>query len=381
MLTNSKIPAQVLAFAGAQQDSTKLAPYTMFLDYFNHYMSRNGKEGLEYSTTTVNDNDEVVTISFDEKEARMNVALKKEIMRHAGIASFDQFPLETWANHPTLKWATFAVVSALIDMILPQVIIDSIGLYSDVRTIGWGDSASFDVEPRDLFVVSKAGRGKRVSEINKQFKGQVVINPEQRELTVGVALYRVLAGKESLAEFVMKVARSMEAQLTLDAYNAFVVATAALSTGAAGLKVAGYTQTDFITLAQKVTAWNGGQKVIAVGTQLALGNIIPADANYRYEIDSDFVKLGYVRNFAGVDVMVMPQVADWTTPFQTLISNSYIWFISPGSQKLLKVVLEGSTLSYNSDVYSNANLLQTSTMYKSWGVGVATNAVAGCMTV
>ena len=381
MLTNSKIPAQVLAFAGAQQDSTKLAPYTMFLDYFNHYMSRNGKEGLEYSTTTVNDNDEVVTISFDEKEARMNVALKKEIMRHAGIASFDQFPLETWANHPTLKWATFAVVSALIDMILPQVIIDSIGLYSDVRTIGWGDSASFDVEPRDLFVVSKAGRGKRVSEINKQFKGQVVINPEQRELTVGVALYRVLAGKESLAEFVMKVARSMEAQLTLDAYNAFVVATAALSTGAAGLKVAGYTQTDFITLAQKVTAWNGGQKTIVVGTQLALGNIIPADANYRYEIDSDFVKLGYVRNFAGVDVMVMPQVADWTTPFQTLISNSYLWFISPGAQKLLKVVLEGSTLSYNSDVYSNANLLQTSTMYKSWGVGVATNAVAGCMTV
>ena len=381
MLTNSKIPAQVLAFAGAQQDSSKLAPYKMFVDYWNHYMSRNGKEGLEYSTTTVNESDEVVSISFDEKEAAMNKALTKEIMRHAGITSFDQFPLETWANHPSLKWATFAVVSALVDMILPQVIIDSIGLYSDIRTIGWGDSAAFDVEPRDLFVVSKAGRAKRVSEINKQFKGQVVINPEQRELTVGVALYRVLAGKESLAEFVMKVARSMEAQLTLDAYNAFVVATAALSTGAAGLKVAGYTQTDFVTLAQKVSAWNGGQKVIAVGTQLALANIIPADANYRYEIDSDFVKLGYVRNFAGVDIMVMPQVADFTTPFQTLISNSYLWFISPGSQKLLKVVLEGSTTSYASDVYANANLLQTSTMYKSWGVGVATNAVAGCMTV
>ena len=378
MLTNSKIPAQVLAFAGAQQDSSKLAPYKMFVDYWNHYMSRNGKEGLEYSTTTVNENDEVVSISFDEKETAMNKALTKEIMRHAGITSFDQFPLETWANHPSLKWATFAVVSALVDMILPQVIIDSIGLYSDIRTIGWGDSAAFDVEPRDLFVVSKAGRAKRVSEINKQFKGQVVINPEQRELTVGVALYRVLAGKESLAEFVMKVARSMEAQLTLDAYNAFVTATAALSTGASGLKVAGYTQTDFVTLAQKVTAWNGGQKVIAVGTQLALANIIPADANYRYEIDSDFVKLGYVRNFAGVDIMVLPQVADFATPFQTLISNSYLWFISPGSQKLLKVVLEGNTLSYASDVYANANLLQTSTMYKSWGVGIATNAVAGC---
>jgi len=43
--------------------------------------------------------------------------------------------------------------------------------------------------------------------------------------------------------------------------------------------------------------------------------------------------------------------------------------------------LEGNTMSYASDVYANANLLQTSTMYKSWGVGVATNAVAGCMTL
>lgn len=381
MLTNTKIPAKVIAFAGAQNDEKKLAVYKMFLDYWNHYQSRNGKEGLEFSTTTVNADDEVVSISFDEKEHAMNEALKKEIMLHAGLSEFGTFPLETWANHPSLKWATFAVVNAMVDMILPQVVIDSIGLYTDVRTIDWGDSAAFDVEPRDLFVVSKAGRAKRTSEIRKQFKGQVVINPEQRELTVGVALYRILAGKESLAEFVAKIARSMEAQVTLDAYNAFVTATAALSTGAAGLKVVGYTQADFIGLAQKVSAWNGGQKVVAVGTQLALGNIIPADANYRYEIDSDFVKLGYVRNFAGVDTMVLPQVADLTTPFQTLISNSYIWFVSPTAQKILKLVLEGSTLANTSDVYANANLLQTSTLYKSWGVGVATNAVAGCMTV
>ena len=376
-ISSTKIPAQVVMFAG----ENNLAVYKMFHDYWNQYRSRNGAEGLEFATTTVNDKGEAVSISFDEKEAAMNAALKKEIMRVAGVVSFDAFPLETWATHPTLRWATFAVVSAMIDMILPETIIDSIGLYSDVRTIGWGDSAAFDVEPRDLFVVSKAGRAKRTSEVHKQFKGQVVINPEQRELTVGVSLYRVLAGKESLADFVAKVARSLETQLTIDVYNAFVTAMAALSTGAAGLKVVGYTQSDFVTLAQKVTAWNGGIKPVVLGTQLALANILPADGNYRYDIESDFVKLGYIRNFIGTDVVIIPQVADYTTPFETLISNNYLWFVSPTAQKLLKVVLEGNTLAYTTDVYANANLTQTSTMIKSWGVGVATNAVGAVMTV
>ena len=375
---NSKIPAQVILFAGGEQN---LTPYVMFRDYWNQYRTRNGAKGLDFSTTTVNKKGETVTISFDEKEAAMNGALKREIMRMAGIQNFESFPLETWATHPTLRWATFAVVSAMVDMILPETIIDSIGLYSDVRTIGWGDSAAFDIEPRDLFIVSKGARAKRTSEVHKQFKGQVVVNPEQRELTVGVSLYRVLAGKESLADFVVKVTRSLETALTIDVYNAFVTATSALTTGATGLKVAGFTQTDFVTLSQKVTAWNAGVKPVCIGTQLALANILPADGNYRYDIESDFVKLGYIRNFIGTDIIIMPQVADYTNPFSTLLSNNYLWFLSPNSQKLLKVVLEGNTLAYTTDVYQNANLTQTSTMIKSWGIGVATDAVAGVMTV
>lgn len=43
--------------------------------------------------------------------------------------------------------------------------------------------------------------------------------------------------------------------------------------------------------------------------------------------------------------------------------------------------MEGSVLSYTSDVYAHANLLQTSTMIKSWGSVLATNAVAAEMTV
>lgn len=373
-----KIPNQVLTFAG----EGNLAPYKMFVDYWNHYRALNGAKNVEYQQTTITSEGAVVPLTFSEKEEKLNAALKREIMRHAGVTSFEQFPIETWANHPSLRWATFAVVSAVIDMILPETVIESIGLYSDVRTIGWGDSAAFDVAPRDLFVVSKAGRSKRTTELHKQFKGQVTVIPEPREMTVFVSLQKVLAGKESLADFVSKMVRSFETAMAVDVYNAFYTAMEAVdSTVNTGLKVAGYSQSEFVRLSQTVAAWNGGAKPVAIGTQRALANILPANANYRYDFESEYVKVGYLRNFQGTDIMVLPQVADWETPFGLKLSDSRIWIVSPSSQKIIKLVLEGNVISYTSDVYANANLTQTSTLIKSWGTAIATNAVAATIVL
>ena len=372
-----KIPSQVLAFAG----EANLKPYEQFVDLFNHYRAMHGKEGVDYQKEIETDNG-FMSLSFSEKEAKMNAALKREIMRVAGIQNFEQFPLETWSNHPTLKWATFAVISAMIDMVLPDAIIDNIGMFAEIRNIGWGDSAAFDVKPRDIFVVSKAGRSKRTTELNKQFIGQVTVIPEPRQLTVFVSLMKVLAGKESLAEFVMKMVRSFETQLSYDVYDEFKTALEAVdSTADTGLKVTGFTENEFIRLSQTVAAWNGGTRPLAIGTQLALANILPSNANYRYDLQSDFVRIGYLSNFKGTDIMVLPQVADWTTPFGLKLTNDRIWIVSPASDKIIKVVLEGNTLAYQSDVYANANLVQTATMYRSWGSVVATNQVAACITL
>ena len=374
----SNIPSNVVTFAGGEAN---LGIYKAFKDYWNQYRSMNGKTGLSFSTTTQNDKGEVVPVSFDEKEALMNAALKREILRQAGIANVDAFPLETWASHPTLKWATFAVVSALIDVILPETIIDSVGMYADISTIGFGDSAAYNVTPRDLFIVSKAGHGKRTTEIHKQFQGQVVINPEFHELTVGVSLYRVLTGAESLASFTMKAVRSLETAFTVDVYAAFAAAMANLSTtGDATLQVAGFTQAAFTTLAQKVQAYNNAAPV-AIGTKRALANILPANGNYRYDVESSLVKVGYIKEFLGVSIVELPQVAAWASPFTLALSDSYIWIVSPSANKLVKGVLEGSTLSYTSDPYSSALLVQNTTLTKSWGVGIASNAIGAVISV
>ena len=357
-----KLPLNVIAFAGE-----KVNIYKQFKDYFNHYFNKGTFD---------------TTVSLAEKEQKVNMAVKDEIARHANLPTVEGIAPEVLASHPSFAWATFAVIGAMVDTILPDAIIDSIGLYTDVKVGGYADSFSFNVKPRDLFVVSKAGRGKRLSEIHKQFDGQVTVVPEFRDITVQVSLYKVLAGQENMAEFALKAARSLEAQMTIDAFNAFNTAMGALNNaGDDALRVAGYTQSVLVEYAQKVTAWNGGNKAVVVGTQLALQNVLPEDANYRYELDSEFVKLGYIKTAFNYDIMALPQVANYVSPFKLALDDTKIYILSPSAQKILKLCLEGSTISITNGIYDNANLTQNTTMKKSYGIAVATNSVAACITL
>jgi len=369
------LPSSVKTFSGGNEDV-----YVMFKDYWNHYRTEQlGAKGLDFDKT----NADGKLLTFSDKETQMNKMIHKEIARVSGVTTFETLPFELWASNPTVLWASFAVVSQMIDAVLPETLIDSIGLYTDIRTIGFGDSAAFDIEPRDLFVVSKSGRGMRQAEIKKQYRGQVTVLPENHTITVAVSLYRVLAGKESLASFVAKAVRSVESEITVDAYNAFATAMAALSSTAGNtqLQVSGYAQDDLIRLCQKVGAWNGGSRPVILGTVRALGNVLPVDANYRYDLESDFVKIGYVRNFVGYDVMALPQVADWTTEFAVRLDDTKLWIVSPTSQKLIKLVLEGSTLSNVTGQFDAATLQQKANLHKSWGVAVASSSLAATIAL
>ena len=212
--------------------------------------------------------------------------------------------------------------------------------------------------------------------------GQVTVLPENRQISVQVALYKVLAGKESLAEFVAKAIMSIESEVTRDVFTVFNTAMEALdNAGDDALRFAGYTQSTLVTLAQKVSAWNGGQRAVVVGTQLALQNMLPADSNYRYDFQSEFGKVGYIRTAFGYDVMALPQVADWRTEFKLMLDDNNVYVMSPSANKLVKLVLEGATLSNVSGMYDRANLTQDATLYKAWGTAIATNAIAGIITL
>ncbi|HAU85790.1 MAG TPA: hypothetical protein DCW90_09890 [Lachnospiraceae bacterium] len=347
-----------------------------FKDYFFQYMDETGKmSNMAYSKVK----------SFSEKEKDINALMNKEIQKLSGInfASDSVVSKEMLSQNPNYQWATFAVVNSLIDMIIPDVLDKSIGIYTETKYINWGDSALFTVKPNDLFYVSKAGRNQRTVEFQRQFNTQVSVVPENREITVDVNFYRMLCGYDSLAEFVMKAILSLEAQITRDVYTAFDTAMEALpaAPAAASLKVAGWSQASAVRLAQVVTAYNHGSKAMFVGTQGALQNVLPDNANYRYGLDSDYVTLGYVKNAFGFDCLVLPQIAIWDDMYKLGLRDDRIYVMSPASQSIVKLVYEGNTISNTVPAQLSANLTEQTTLMKSYGIGIATNATVGEITL
>jgi len=218
-----KMPSNVLNFASS---NGLKGLHDIFADYWSERRTREGVKGLSFSSVDEGGN----PISYDEKDHRLNRIFRKEVCRIAKVDDMSELGLAQWSTNPTVFWAAFAVVSSLIDYVLPTTLIESIGAYTDIRTAGFGDNFKFDVKPRDLFPVTKASRNKRTAELQRQYNGTVTLTPENRMVTVYVSLYRILSGQESLGDFVAKAVLSMESEMTYDAYTAFNTAMTSLPT-------------------------------------------------------------------------------------------------------------------------------------------------------
>jgi hypothetical protein len=55
--------------------------------------------------------------------------------------------------------------------------------------------------------------------------------------------------------------------------------------------------------------------------------------------------------------------------------------LAPSAGKPVKVVIEGSTMTNTSNFWDKADLSQTTTLMKDWGVGIATSGVCGLITI
>ena len=129
----------LVTFAGGNEKV--LDVYKGMRDYYFHYMS--AVEGKNYGDF---DN----SVSLDVKEQKMHNALLSEVERVGGCKRGD-LSYEAWSMAPQVQWATCAVVSAMVDAVLPDTIIKSVGLYTDMYTVGFGETLELEIQPNSLF--------------------------------------------------------------------------------------------------------------------------------------------------------------------------------------------------------------------------------------
>lgn len=365
-MTMTRLPLNVVQFAGENADV-----YEGFRDYYFHYMSEVADKKLGAYDGTV---------SLSSKEDKMNKALLSEIKRVSGQSFDSSISFEAWSQNPMVKWATFQTVNTMIDAIIPETIIRSIGVYTDIRNIDFGETQTFDIAPNSLMTVSEGGNAQRTTFRQKQFKTSKTLVPVNHSITVEVALYKVLAGKESLAEFTRKAVLSIERNMTKDAYGALTTLVGA-GTFPSQLQKTGYTQDGLINLCEIVTAYNQGNKATIVGTTTALNKVLPDSAKgYRIMTPSENMGIQLIRNFFDYDILVLPQVATGQN-FGLALDNTKIYVMSTSSDKVIKGVIEGNTLSNSNDFYDNADLTSNATFNKRWIFEGVTNSTMGVMTL
>ena len=361
----------IVTFAGGNENA--LNTYKGMRDYFFHYMSAvEGKSGYgDYDNT----------VSLDEKEQKMHKALLAEVERVSACPR-GEMSFEAWSMAPQVKWATFAVVGAMIDAVLPDTVIKSIGIYTEMNTVGFGETLEFEVQPNSLFTVSKSANAQRTAFNKKQFAINATLQAVNHQITVQTQLYKVLSGKENLARFVRKAVLSIETAMHKEAYNTLASLVANGSFPSA-LKETGYTADKAITLAQTVEAYNSGAKVAFVGTKKAIYQMLPdASKGYRMITDATAPQINIVRGIFDWDIIEIPQVATGDDKTYGLaLADNKVYIISIGAEKPIKGVLEGSTLTNSNDFYDTADLSQNFTMNKRYAFGALSNTVMGVLTV
>lgn len=355
----AKLPMNVIQFAGQNTDA-----YEGMRDYFFHYMSERHDRKIGAFDASV---------SLSEKEAKMNNVLFSEIKRISRQSFEEGIDMKLWSQNPMVKWAAGVTINTMIEAILPDTIIDSIGLYTEMRNGAWGETNTFDIAPNSLFTVSEGTMGARTTFRQKDFKKSVTLVGRVHEITVYTSLYRVLCGQESLAEFVRKAVISIERDMTNDAYGALE----ALIDGAtfpAQLKGTGFTMDKLVNYAQIVSAYNNGAKAIVVGTTRALMKVLPdAALGYRIATPAENMSIKLIKNVYDYDLLVLPQVATGNN-YGLALNDDRIYIMSPMADKLIKGYMEGTDLTNSNDYYENADLTSNFTMKKNWEFQAVTNA-------
>ena len=352
----------VVAFA---KESDEL--YKAFKDYKDHWLSANRKaKGKAFSDKSLDDKDKVITKLFSD-----------EVAKRSGM-SRDGVDMAHYANNPMVKYFADTIVDTLIDAVIPDILNTSVGLIAEIQYLDWGDTGKFDIRNNGLFNVSKAGYRNRDTLMQRIDDVTYTLAPENHEVTVYTPLFDILTGRKNLGEYVMRVVLSIEAEMLDEAWSSFTTAMSAVTVPTA-LKVTNYTEKSAITLAQTVQAYNRATPVFA-GTAVALKDLLPDNAQFRYFLDDDYFKVGAVPTFNGYDVLTIPQIANKNdyTNYTLALDDTKIYVLTPSTDKIVKVVV-GNSLSHAETGFFNANLNQVNSIQKAWSCGTITNSIAGAI--
>jgi hypothetical protein len=337
MIKNIIKSKRYIAFSKADKDIVQAG-----VELYKHYLF-NAKKKDEYREFASQVDEKGNAITYEEKEKIFNASLEIESIKRSGLVATG-FSKERLARHPLIRSMKYELLSEIIDTIFPQTLIDDFGQFAEVRNGQFDDNFIFHIPNPNLFTVSKAARGIRNGQPQRLMGQDLVLTPVPNTIDIEDDYEAVLCGKSNFGEWITKVALSMQTQMSIDVYNAMTLAVNAQPTS---LQIASgaFTEKSVMQLAARITAANQGAQATLLGTKAALTNLLPNNDYLKVELGQMVNDIGYVSNFRGIPAIAFDDRLVPNDPNLTLaIDQNTVYVVSLGSQKPIKICLEGDTI-------------------------------------
>lgn len=297
-----------------------------------------------------------------ENKGLMQDAWFAEVERKAGVSRQDN-AVDAWIAHPSVQWAAFAIIDATINAIIPQTILPQFSVFADFRTAGIGDVVKFKIMPKSFYTVSLTANGQRTTFRQKKSVSEIVVAPVEHIVTIYSDLYRVLAGKESIADFMNLLLVSVESAMYKDAVSALNTGIAAIPSGDLN-KTGAMDIATLVEMAETVQAKNGGVRPYIIGSAAALLKVLPDSATgYRMNVSGEGGSIEILNNVLDFPVMRLTNAVDSTG--KLVLPANKVYVISPSVDKLIKGVMT-TAMSNTNQHFDNADLTSNFTYRKGW---------------
>lgn len=360
------ISNEIIQFANGNTDF-----YEAFADYYNHKAAEewNSKMGAY---------DHNVSLSV--KSGKVRDAFFAEVERLSGCKMTAENK-DAWMANPMTKWATFAVINAAVNVVLPGYVQATFAPFVDFRTVGYADVVNLKIPPKTLYTVSKGARGERTSFRQKKYASNIVLSPIEHIITTYVDMARVLAGKDDLAEAVRAIVVSIEIDMNKEVMAALTTGLGAATYPTQFIKSGAFDGKELVKLAQRVQAYNMMAKPVIMGTAAALMNVLPdSTLGGRIVIDGREPVVSYVKDFYGFPVYELPQAPTGSADFGLALDDTKLYVISAAVNKPVAGVMS-TALTNSNDFYENADISQNFTMRKGYSFEFVGASYAGVYTI
>ena len=284
----------------------------------------------------------------------LNEALRVELKEIAG----------TYSLYRENKNMVFALIEETVDAILPKKVMEQYGMFAEVKTFGQGDRPVFNRKEgrnRAKQFITRVGLA-GIYEVFKLDKSSFEVQTSAYGGAAQIGFEEFLDGRVDFAEVTSIIMEGLDEVIYQEIAKALKAGIAQLP-AANQSSHSGFDATKFEKLIAVARAY--GEPTIYCTYELA-AKILPAGGWVSDEMRNEMNSQGYLGQYKGNRVIVLPQsFTDETNSVKT-IDPSYAWIIpAGGNDKPVKIAFEGQTIV---DEYTNYDRSREIQVYKKVGV-------------